>query len=106
MTTATKKLLSGTLSDAARKLLNEALSVVEELSKQSSHDNLIEGYYTLRDALAQRNSVVDTPDTHVDIPTHTTDAVVYNLKGERVKANSMHVQKGIYIVNGEKVIVK
>lgn len=106
MTTATKKLLSGTLSDAARKLLNEALAVVEELSKQSSHDNLIEGYYTLRDALAQRNSVVDTPDTHVDIPAHTTDAVVYNLKGERVKANSMPVQKGVYIVNGEKVIVK
>ena len=86
--------------------MNEALAAVEELSKQSSHDNLIEGYYTLRDALAQRNSVVDTPDTHVDIPTHTTDAVVYNLKGERVKANSMSVQKGVYIVNGEKVIVK
>ena len=43
-------------------------------------------------------------DTGIDnINTHSNDAVIYNILGRRVKKIE---QRGIYIVNGKKIIIK
>ena len=49
-----------------------------------------------------RNEFVNTTDIQSIVETKTVDEGIYNLAGQRVQK----LQKGIYIVNGKKVLVK
>jgi hypothetical protein len=104
MSVATEKLLSGTLSTGARASLTNALDIVGLLTAQSSHAALLEGYYVLRNAIAERHNTPDLPNA-ITTPSTVESATIYNLHGQSLKEAPLATGKGIYIINNRKVVL-
>ena len=95
-----EKLLSGSLSDAARSLLSDALAAADELNSYSLHAQLFDAYRGLREAIARRNEL---PSTITSTPEATTHTTIYNLNGQPIDEPTSATHKGVYIINRRKV---
>lgn len=105
MSDAAEKVLAGEPSEYTRTLLNEALVTIGNLSEQSSHNELLEAYCDLRDALASRNSDSDLPNSIYDVVIDTPMPAIYNLKGQKIHGTISEKHRGVYIVNNRKVVL-
>ncbi len=98
-----EKLLSGSLSDAARTLLSDALAATDALPPHSPHAQLLDAYHHLRDAISRRD---EQPSTITTTPEATPHATIYNLLGQPIDEATSATHKGVYIINHRKVTLR